>query len=291
MLIDDFLASAVASAGSDEDGAASARAAAASLRRELDCAAAVKIAALEAEAVALEAVLDSGIDLLVCARAVASDPLSSKEDKLVAATSLRGVLPALCTMVSAELVALFVVPQVGAPPLHCRLVAPAALSAADIRLVSQSPQAICGAAFTMFLVAAAPAVWNAAEWDVAIPHLAASVAAFASLELHWPDGRLGKTRLAARISADPGAHRVGVTVMLPAISAGQAGMAPVVELAFCIVLHGETIRSDRHRVPVILRAALSQATLLPRGHLPVYPQPAVSADGRIFVPTQGGVQV
>lgn len=196
-----------------------------------------------------------------------------------------------------ELGTLLIVPTDG-NALGVRLVAPCALGPCDISLAPPVHAMYGGSVRIVLSVASSTDTgsWGDEEWAAALGHLAGHTAVSASLRAAMLSDCSAPltTSLDVTTTADVASKSVIISADAPSESSlpGGSATAVVTEVAFAIRVCGRPITACDSagvvRVPLRKRGVSTPLSLpLDYGQDIMYPKPAVSRDGRIFVPVRG----
>ena len=266
--------------------------AAADLTAQVTRAASIKTAALEREAVAIEAALEAAASIFVAARDAASSADASPAALSEATAGLESLLPALSSAGPLELGTLCLTPT-GGSLLGLRLVAPRAFGADDVAFAPLPRHTRADSYVRLTLsVVAPPAVtdgWGDEEWSSALAHLASHTSAIAQMRMgKLPAFSEPSSMLPVTTSVDLASRGIVVSIEVPSLPDTTDPGAVVAELVCLVRVCGRppvngtagAIRLPRHRggvsTPLVLPIRDSEDIM--------YPKPAVSSDGRIFVP-------
>ena len=269
------------------------------LAAAIERAAALKTVAFESEATALETLLDQTAPVLDSAIATALDAGASDAALVLAIAALATHLPFLCAPGPTELDALFIVPD--SPLVGCRLASPVALRHSDVALLAANVRARLGSTVEIMVVKRADAAMHPAETERVLAHLGSQICVVSSLQLAdqgRPECDDAVVPLAARVVATASALVIQVSIppTLPdgplsaAIEAGSPARLHVDASleGLCIVAASGpgTLRFPFVRGGMCPPLRL---TLGPGRSARTHPHPAISRDGRLFIPTSTAV--
>ena len=272
------------------------------LSADIDRAESQMTAAHEAEAVALEAALERAPDIVAAAYAAEAGAALGPSGVAKALAELTAMLPALLSPSPLEL-GTFGISEASVPPLNCRLIAPRPLVAADVELralgshVGTSPpfRVRFGSKWQLLLTVTSSdtAGWGDEEWDSALTHLARCVSAAA---LYREAGTASTTTLDVDVQANMSSRSVAIVVDLPKLRrperALHLSLSGTADVSLLIVVGGVRPPGSDAFVEVPLFSGGMQAPLnLPIPRAIMYPTPAISRDGRLFVPDADAVHV
>lgn len=268
--------------------------AAADLTAQVARAASVKMTALEGEAVAIEDALERAASIFAAAHDAASSADATPAALEVAIAGLESLLPALSSAGPLELGTVYLTPT-GGSRLGLRLVAPRAFGADVVALAPLPRHTRADSSVRLTLaVVSRPADtdgWGDEEWSATLAHLASHTSVIAQMRMgKLPVFSEPSSTLPVTTSVDLASRSVAVSIkVLPETSLPDNNPGAVAAELMCLIrVCGRPpancsagvicvpLRRGGVSTPLVLRIGDSKDMM--------YPKPAVSSDGRIFVP-------